>query len=224
MLPRCGCSLKQIGTGRPLVRAADTVSKSPTWLICGYCRRSRIKRFAVVQAMPRSLRAGSQAPCLSVCCRLTTTTKSGTAPDTCRPGPRLGFRSGRVGSWLYGIGLGTRVRDCGARDRLFETPSHVSAGLEILHWSEISRRVDFGKKSRIRTGGHGPAQLARRVLVAPGGCRRAPARSATCPASTLPGRTCSHTVAASQSAWRLRPLPQKTPPTSLTRNASADHG
>ena len=35
------------------------------------------------------------------------------------------------------------------------------------------------EKSRIRTGGHGPAQLA---------------RSATCPTGTLPGHTRSHTV------------------------------
>ena len=40
-------------------------------------------------------------------------------------------------------------------------------------------------------GGHGPAQLARRVLVAPSGCRRAPARSATGPTCTLPDRTAS---------------------------------
>ena len=50
------------------------------------------------------------------------------------------------------------------------------------------------EKSRSGIGGHGPAQLVQRVLAAPDGCRRPPARSATCPTCTLPGRTCSHTV------------------------------
>ena len=59
-------------------------------------------------------------------------------------------------------------------------------------WSEISIRTDFSEKSRSNIGGHGPARPARRVLVAPSGCRCAPARSATCPACTLPGRSCSH--------------------------------
>lgn len=39
-----------------------------------------------------------------------------------------------------------------------------------------------------------PARLARHVLVSPGGCRCALARSATCPTCTLPGHTCNHTV------------------------------
>jgi len=55
-------------------------------------------------------------------------------------------------------------------------------------------RTDSPEKSRIRIGGHGPAQLARRALVAPGRSRCAPARSATCPTCRLPGRTCNQTV------------------------------
>ena len=52
----------QIGTGRPLVRAADTVSKSPSWLICGQCWRRGMKRFVVVQTMSCCLRAGGPRP------------------------------------------------------------------------------------------------------------------------------------------------------------------
>ena len=78
---------------------------------------------------------------------------------------------------------------------LFETSSHVLAGFENFSkghsWPGSSRRDRFPSENRIRMGGHGPAQLARRVFVAPGGCRRAPARSATCPTCTLPDRTYS---------------------------------
>ena len=55
-------------------------------------------------------------------------------------------------------------------------------------------RTDSPEKSRIRIGGHGPAQLARRALVSPGRSRCAPTRSATCPTCRLPGRTCNQTV------------------------------
>ena len=78
---------------------------------------------------------------------------------------------------------------------LFETSSHVPAGFEDFSkehsWPGGSRRDRFSRENRIRMSGHGPAQMARRVFVAPDRGRRAPARSATCPTCSLPGRTCN---------------------------------
>ena len=214
---RWGLTTLRGRTVRPPVRAADTVPNSPTWLICGHFWRNRIKQFAVVQAMPRSWRDGSHAPCLRACFRTLTTTTSpnlGTkanngelygssttnlwsysdrehkdeldggkrqwrppvfAPScrlgssatgvsfdvcqhqvaaasslfiftvswrlswalrwTCRPGPRIGCRSRWVGSWLYGSRCACEW--FGARDWLFETSSHVSAGTGDRVWDVL---------------------------------------------------------------------------------------
>ena len=101
------------------------------------------------------------------------------------------------------MGLGTLVSDLGRAIGFSRSRVTCRRNLKNFQtgssWPEVSKRDDYPEKSRSRIGGHGPAQLARRVLVAPGSCRRAPARSATCPTCTLPGHTCSCNVAVSQS-------------------------
>ena len=82
--------------------------------------------------MPRSLRDTQPGPMIESVLQGHVHYQIGHYAGHVGPGPQLDSRSGRVGSWLYGIGLGTRVRDCGTRDQLFENSSHVSAGFEIL--------------------------------------------------------------------------------------------